>query len=143
MARSLRGFVNCRDGARFKWLPAEIFRDVLPDIVFAYVGLVPEHCPAGELVALRSVVDHDPVGGLMTCGGGVGFEAVDCLRPSRHGVNVLCRSASLGGVDGRRIAIGQADRGVRAAPGRAGTAEGAGRSWAMGWARREFIRLAA
>ena len=50
----------------------------------------------------------------MAAGGGVGFEAVDRVRSGRQRVNVLGRGAALCRVDGHRVAIAEAHRGVPA-----------------------------
>jgi hypothetical protein len=49
---------------------------LLPNIVLANVGLVAEHCPAGELSAFGGIVDHDPVGLLVPACGGVRLKPV-------------------------------------------------------------------
>jgi hypothetical protein len=45
----------------------------------------------------------------VAAGRGVGCEAVDRLRSGRHGMDVLSCGAALRGIDGRRMAIGQAE----------------------------------
>ncbi len=114
LRRRLRHRAQHIERAGLLWLAAEIFADLAPHIRLADLWSLPDHRPAGEMPSLRGFIDDDPGRPLVAAGGGVGFEAVDRVRSGRQGVDVLGRGAALRGVDGHRVAVAQAHRGVLA-----------------------------